>query len=71
METLIINIPDEKSLLVKQALKDLGVTIQTKSKINAAEYKKKLAGISVWDENELKLMEEARNAFNSLKPQQW
>lgn len=27
METLIIKIPDEKSLIVKQVLKDFGVTI--------------------------------------------
>ena len=32
METLIINIPDKKSALVKQILKDLGVTIQSDSK---------------------------------------
>ncbi len=29
METLIINIPDKKSALVKQLLKELGVTIKS------------------------------------------
>lgn len=34
METLIINIPEKKSAVVKQILKELGVTIQrTSSKI--------------------------------------
>ena len=32
METLIINVPDKKSTLVKQLLKELGVTIQNKTK---------------------------------------
>jgi hypothetical protein len=32
METLVINIPDKKSALVKQLLKELGVTINTKAK---------------------------------------
>jgi len=30
METLVINIPDEKSALVKKLLKELGVTIDAK-----------------------------------------
>ena len=34
METLIINIPDKKSALVKKLLKELGVTI------NKSQYKK-------------------------------
>ncbi len=29
METLVINIPNKKSVLVKQLLKELGVTINT------------------------------------------
>jgi hypothetical protein len=29
METLVINIPDKKSALVKELLKELGVTIKT------------------------------------------
>ena len=32
METLIINVPDQKSTVVKLLLKELGVTIQSKSK---------------------------------------
>ncbi|HAL82196.1 MAG TPA: hypothetical protein DCO83_08145 [Mucilaginibacter sp.] len=31
METLIINVPEKKSTLVKQLLKELGVTIQNKT----------------------------------------
>ena len=32
METLIINVPEQKSTLVKQLLKELGVTIQNQTK---------------------------------------
>lgn len=32
METLVINIPDKKSALVKKLLKELGVTIKSQAK---------------------------------------
>ncbi|WP_345955217.1 hypothetical protein [Mucilaginibacter sp. PAMB04168] len=32
METLLINVPEQKSSLVKQLLKELGVTIENKTK---------------------------------------
>jgi len=32
METLVINVPDDKSAVVKLVLKELGVTIQNKAK---------------------------------------
>ena len=32
METLIINVPEKKCTLVKQLLKELGVTIENKTK---------------------------------------
>jgi hypothetical protein len=38
METLLINVPEQKSTLVKQLLKELGVTIQNQTKA------RKLAG---------------------------
>ena len=33
METIVINIPDEKSALVKQLLKELGVTFGTETNL--------------------------------------
>ena len=32
METLVINVPDDKRIVVKQFLEELGVTIQSKTK---------------------------------------
>jgi hypothetical protein len=37
METLVINIPEKKSALVKQLLKELGVTIDKKAIIKSTK----------------------------------
>jgi hypothetical protein len=37
METLVINIPDKKSALVKQLLRELGVTIDKKATVNCTK----------------------------------
>ena len=71
MEKLTINIPDKKSFLVKQILIGLGVTIQQVSSTNTTAYKEKLAKISIWSDDDLKFLEEGKNAFENLKPQQW
>ena len=44
METLIINIPDKKSVLVKQILKGLGVTIKSEAKdqLKASDHAKSI-----------------------------
>jgi hypothetical protein len=71
MERLTINIPETKSSLVKQILKELGVVIQPEKKVDASEYRKKLANISVWSDDDLKVFEESAKAFENLKAQQW
>lgn len=71
MERLTINIPEEKSSLVKQILKELGVIIQPEKKVNLSDLRKKLANISVWSDEDLKVFEESKTAFENLKPQQW
>jgi hypothetical protein len=71
METLIINIPEKKSTLVKQILKGLGVTIQEAGKTNLSAYKQKIAKVSVWTDDDLKVFEENRKAFENFKPLEW
>jgi len=71
METLIINIPEKKSALVKQILKGLGVTMQPTGKTGVSDYKQKLAKVSVWTDDDLKVFDESKKAFEDLKPQQW
>lgn len=71
MERLTINIPKEKSSLVKQILKELGVIIQPEKKMNLSDLRKRLANVSVWSDEDLKVFEESKTAFENLKPQQW
>lgn len=62
METLIINIPDKKSALVKQILKDLGVTIQseTSDKKKPSDYAKSIRMSKEDAEKMLKDISESR-----------
>ena len=70
MEKLIINVPKGKSALIKELLKELGVTIE-QEKMDMEAFKEKILQIPVWSDEDVKPIEEARNAFNSLKPVQW
>ncbi|HTI59075.1 hypothetical protein [Mucilaginibacter sp.] len=62
METLIINIPDKKSALVKQILMDLGVTIQSESsdKKKPSDYVKSISMSKEDAEKMLKDISESR-----------
>lgn len=65
METLIINIPDKKSALVKQILKGLGVTIkaETSDQIKPSDYAKSIK-ISKKDAEQMrKDISESRNEW--------
>ena len=61
MERLTINIPETKSPLVKQILKELGVVIQPEKKANVSDFRKKLADVSVWSEADLKVFKESKS----------
>jgi hypothetical protein len=64
MERLIINVSKNKSKLVKQLLKELGVIIISESQADIAARKGRLLNVSVWTEDDLKVFEENRKAFN-------
>lgn len=70
MEKLIINVPESKSALIKAVLKELGVTIE-QEKMDKEAHLKEIANMPIWSDEDLKPMEDAREAFNSLKPAQW
>jgi hypothetical protein len=70
MEKLIINVPKGKSALIKELLKELGVTIE-QEKMDMEAYREKILKVGVWTDEDLKPIEEARSHFNSLKPAQW
>ena len=69
MERLVIDIPEDKSTLVKQILSGLGVTIQQDNHLS--QYKQKLASVSTWTDEDLKVFEESKKALNNFKPEQW
>lgn len=72
MEKLTINIPETKSALVKQLLKELGVVFQSPSKKKtASDVKSKLANISVWSDEDVQVFEEGKQVFDKLTPPQW
>jgi len=62
MEKLVINVPEKKSTLVKQILLGLGVTIQGATVATENHYKEKLAGVSVWSDDEIAVFEETRRS---------
>jgi len=68
MVRLIIDIPDNKSTLVKQILKELGVTLQQKAKSQPSTYRKKLSQVSTWSEEDLKAFDESKKAFENFLP---
>lgn len=71
MEKLTINIPDDKSSLVKQILQELGVTIDRPAEQDTTSYKKKLSKVSHWTADDVKVFEEAKSAFDDFKVQKW
>ena len=72
MEKLTINIPEAKSALVKQLLKELGVVFQPHDKsVDVSDIKSKLAEVSVWSDKDLLVLEESKQAFDKLSPPQW
>ncbi len=71
MERLVIDIPEKKSIAVKQMLKDMGVTIQQEIHTNTSNYKQKLTNVSTWSADDVKFFDDSKKAFENLKPQQW
>lgn len=69
MEKLIINVPKEKSQLVKELLKELGVTIE-KEKMDMEAYRKDLAQVSTWTDEEVKIFEETIKHLNNTELQE-
>ena len=58
MERLIIDVPDQKSSLVKQLLKELGVAIQAENEINKATFRQNLLKVSVWSDDDIKVIQD-------------
>ncbi|QKJ31219.1 hypothetical protein HQ865_16130 [Mucilaginibacter mali] len=71
MERLMINIPENKSALVKQLLKELGVSFKQEKTEKLSDLKKNLLEVSVWSDDDLKPIEDAKNHFQNLGSEKW
>lgn len=71
MQKLTINIPQNKTELVKQLLKGLGINFELESTSSLSNYKEKLLKVSIWSDSDLEGFEKGKSAVNSLKPEQW
>ncbi len=45
--------------------------MQPAKQASTSDFRKKLANVSVWSDDDLKVFEESKTAFENLKPQQW
>jgi hypothetical protein len=71
METLTINVPEDKLDLVIEVLTELGVTIQKPQTTHKSAFKTMLANMPVWTDEDIKPIEEARKGFECFKPIEW
>jgi hypothetical protein len=65
MEKLVISVPENKSILVKQLLKELGVTIQQEAHLNKSSYKQNLAKVSTWTDEDLKILKKVKKPLET------
>jgi hypothetical protein len=70
MEQLTINIPESKSAEIKGFLKSMGVLIDSPKLLNMDAYREKIAKIGTWSDDDLKVFDENRKAFDNVKPQE-
>lgn len=71
MERLIIEVPDQKSSLVKQLLTELGVTIQSENAVDKSTFKQNLLKVSVWTDEDVKDFEKNIKTLKNWKPEEW
>lgn len=71
MERLTINIPDSKSAEIKGFLKSMGVLADEPKLLDMDAYRAKIAKIGAWSDDDLKVFEENRHAFDNFRPLEW
>ncbi|ETZ22853.1 hypothetical protein [Pedobacter sp. V48] len=72
MQKPIISEEGDKSMLtVKRKLRELGVNLQHTSPQDRKANQERLLKISVWTEEDLKMIEDTRQSFGAIKPAEW
>ncbi len=68
MERLTIDIPESKSVEIKQFLKGMGVIVQNEKHFDTNAYRKKLINVGEWSEEDLKAMEDSKSVVKPTPP---
>ena len=71
MERLTINIPDAQSEEIKSFLKSRGIAVDTLKVLDLDAYRKKIANIGAWSDDDIKVFEENRKLLDTFNPQGW
>lgn len=67
----MINIPESQSEEIKSFLKSRGILVDNPKALDMDAYRKKIANIGAWTEEDIKLFEENRKVLDSFNPQEW
>jgi hypothetical protein len=71
MEQITINIPDLQSEEIKSFLKSRGIAVNSPKSLNMDAYRKKIANIGVWTDEDIKVFNENRKVLDNFNPQEW
>jgi len=71
MERITINIPDSQSEEIKSFLKSRGIAVDNPKTLDIEVYRKKIANIGVWTDEDLKIFDDNRKVFDNFKPLEW
>jgi len=71
MERITINIPDSQSEEIKSFLKSRGIAVDNPKSLNIEVYRKKIANIGVWTDEDLKVFDDNRKVLDNFNPPEW
>jgi hypothetical protein len=70
MAKTVIEHSDKKSQIIKKVMQGMGVNIDAEKKISPEAYREKLMQVSVWTDDDIKVIEDGGSAIK-FKPTEW
>ena len=71
MQRITIDIPDSQSEEIKSFLKSRGIAVDSPKSFNIEAYRKKIANIGVWTDEDIKVFDDNRKVLDIFNPQEW
>lgn len=71
MERITIYIPDSQSEEIKSFLKSKGIALDNPKPLDMIAYRKKIANIGIWSEEDIKVFDQNRKLLDNFNPQEW